>query len=114
LTTQTLHGGDTQVGGLYLYDGSALHTLVNTLNPVFDGQALAWSLPFFLSPQGFSGDQVAFSAAFGPGIDHAPTSYGNYLATISPVPEPSTLGLTGFCALAFLIKRRQVRAKQEA
>jgi hypothetical protein len=81
--------------GVYLYDG-ALHALLDNTNPTFDGKTLS-TTPFFLGPDGISGNQVAFGVSF-----TTPSSTGIYLATFTPVPEPSTLALAGIGALGLI------------
>ncbi|HEY1380113.1 MAG TPA: PEP-CTERM sorting domain-containing protein [Gemmataceae bacterium] len=87
--------------GIYLYDGTALHTLIDNTNPTFDGKTLA-TTPFFLGPDGIDGNQVAFGVSF-----TTPSSTGVYRATFTPVPEPSALALVGVAALAPIRRRRK-------
>jgi hypothetical protein len=92
--------------GIYVYDGSALHALIDNTNPIFDGQPLASTTPFFLGPDAIDGNQIAFGVNFFPPLD-PPAATGIYLATFTPVPEPSTLVLVGIGALALIRRRRR-------
>jgi hypothetical protein len=87
--------------GVYLYDGSALHVLLDNTTPTFDGKTLS-ATPFFLGPDGINGNEVAFGVSF-----TGPASTGIYEATFTPVPEPSTLGLVGIAALGLIRRMRR-------
>jgi hypothetical protein len=100
-------GNTATTKGVYLYDGAALHTLLDNSSSTFDGKTLA-ATPFFLGPDGINGNSVAFGVSF-----TSPSSTGVYEATFTPVPEPSTLALVGIGALALVVKRR-VRSEPEA
>jgi hypothetical protein len=96
--------------GVYLYDGSALHTLIDNTNPVFDGQPLNPYTPFSISTNAIDGNSVVFTANFGNAGDPPyPTGSGIFVATFSAVPEPSTLALAGFGALALVGRWLRVR-----
>ncbi len=89
-------GSTLTTKGIYYYDGT-LHTIVdNTM--VLDGRQLTSSSNFFLGIDALGGNRVAFNVLFSTG------SNGVYMATFTPVPEPSTLALVGAGALA-LVRR---------
>lgn len=85
--------------GVYLWDG-ALHTLVDNSTGTFDGRPLSTATPFFLGPDAIDGNNVVFSVAFQTGGN------GIYMATFTPVPEPSTLVLCAGAGVGLICRRR--------
>ena len=61
--------------------------------------SLLAATPFFLGPDAINGNQVAFGVSF-----TTPSSTGIYLATFTPVPEPSALALATVAGLG-LVRR---------
>jgi len=104
-TSVAFIGATATSRGIYLYTNGQLFTLIDNTSPTFDGKTLAAS-PFFLGPDAVSGNQVAFGVSF-----TSPSSSGIYVATFTPVPEPSALALAGvgMAGLAWRRARRRAR-----
>jgi hypothetical protein len=76
--------------GIYLYDGAALHRLIDSTQTL-DGKPIS---SFLFGPDALSGNTVAFHVTFADGATSALSTRGIYAATFTPVPEPASGLLT--------------------
>lgn len=85
--------------GIYTTLGGTLSKVID-LNDQLDGRRI---IGLSLDPEALSGDQIAFTATF-PGF-----SQEIYVAQLTPVPEPSTLGLAAVGAIGLVACARRRR-----
>lgn len=96
----TFFGRDSNgIDGIYTTLGGALTEVIDLNDVLEDGKSLT-QIMFFR--EGFSGNSIAFRALFDDG------SLGIYVASMSQLPEPTTLAIfaIGLAGLGFVRRRR--------